>query len=66
MPSLKTCRLEFLQAIFAGKKKALRTTDVPAQRMPHWTEMAVKIIYPHLVAIHPDLLDYLPEPQATR
>ena len=66
MPSFKTCRLEFLQAIFAGKKKALRATDVPARRVPHWPEMAVKTIYPQMIAMHPDLLDYLLEPHGNK
>ena len=47
----------------AQKKKVLQTKDVPARKVPHWPQLAVKIIYPQAAKIVPDILDYMPELQ---
>ena len=60
MPSLKNCRLDFLQGILKGTKTALKASEVPARKVPHWTELALKHIYPQIVKTHPDMLEYLP------
>jgi hypothetical protein len=63
MPPLKSTRLQHYQAIFCGRKKALLQKDVPARHVPHWDELAVKIIHPQVLAQLPELVDYLPDPQ---
>ena len=60
MPPLKNCRLDFLQGILKGSKTALKATEVPARKVPHWPELALKNVYQQLVKTHPDLLEYLP------
>lgn len=62
MPSLKATRLQFIQDIFAGNKKVLMQDEVPARYVPGWKELAVKDLYPQVVKIHPDILEYLPDP----
>ena len=62
MPTLKECRLSFLQDILAEKKLALLAANVPARKIPKWPEMAMKLIYPQVIERHPDLLKYLPDP----
>jgi hypothetical protein len=61
MPTLKECRLSFLQDILKGKKKGKLAKDVPARKVPTWPELAMKLIYPQVIERHPDLLEYLPE-----
>ena len=63
MPSFKATRLQHIQDILAGRKKALLQREVPARHMPKWPELSVKIIYPQMLAAHPDLAQYLPDPQ---
>ena len=55
MPSFKATRLQHIQDILAGRKKALLQREVPARHMPKWPELSVKIIYPQMLAAHPDL-----------
>ena len=55
MPSFKATRLQHNQDILAGRKKALLQREVPARHMPKWPELSVKIIYPQMLAAHPDL-----------
>ena len=43
------------------KKRALKVKDVPARKVPHWPQLAVKIIYPQVAKIVPDFLQYLPD-----
>jgi len=43
---MKQTRLQFMQDILSGKKKALRAHQVPSRQIPRWNELAVKIIYP--------------------
>jgi hypothetical protein len=44
-----------------GKKRGKLAKDVPAQKVPTWPELAMKLIYPQVIERHPDLLEYLPE-----
>jgi len=60
MPSFKNCRLDFLQDILKGSKSALKASEVPARKVPHWPELALKHIYPQITKTHPDILQYLP------
>jgi hypothetical protein len=60
MPPLKNCRLDFLQGIIMGKKTALKATEVPARKVPHWPELALKNVYHQIINTHPDLKEYLP------
>ena len=61
LPPLKACRLQFLQEIMQDRKKVLKTKDVPARKIPHWPQLAIKSIYPQVVERFPDILFYLPE-----
>ena len=61
LPSLKATRLQFLQDIMCERKKALKVKDVPARKVPHWPQLAVKIIYPQVANIVPEFLHYLPD-----
>ena len=63
LPSLKATRLQHLQDIMCQKKKVLKQKDVPARKIPHWPQLAVKLIYPQVAKMVPDLLDYLPDLQ---
>ena len=65
MPPLKATRLQHIQDILSGKKKALQQKDVPARHIPRWPELSVKIIYPQMIQTHPDLKNYLPEVQGS-
>ena len=66
LPPLKATRLQHLQDIFAGRKRALRQKDVPARQLPHWPELAVKVVYPQVINLLPQLQDYLPDPTGTQ
>ena len=35
--------------------------DVPARKVPVWKELAVKDLYPQVISIHPDVMEYLPD-----
>ena len=63
LPSLKATRLQHLQDIMCSKKKVLRQKDVPARKIPQWPQLAVKLIYPQVAKMVPDILDYLPDLQ---
>ena len=34
---------------------------MPARKIPHWPQLAVKLIYPQVTKMVPDILDYLPD-----
>ena len=61
MPPLKATRLQHIQDVLCGRKKALKQRDVPARYIPRWPELCVKVIYPQLINTHPELKNYLPE-----
>jgi len=47
LPTEKTCRNTFLQAIVEGKKKAIHCRDIEPRRISDsWPEWAVKNVYP--------------------
>ena len=50
-----------MQQLLAEKKTALDAREVPAQSVPKWPELAMKIIYPQVIARHPDILQFLPD-----
>ena len=66
MPPLKATRLQHIQDILAGRKRALLQKDVPARRVPNWNELAVKFIYPKVINELPELKHYLPEPSGKK
>jgi hypothetical protein len=35
--------------------------NVPARKVPHWPQLALKIIYPQIAKMAPDILQYLPD-----
>ena len=47
----------------AQKKKVLLQKDVPARKVPHWPQLAVKLIYPQVAKIVPEFLEYMPDLQ---
>lgn len=49
-----------MQDILAERKKVLLARDVPARKVPHWPQLAVKNMYPQMLRLHPGLIDYLP------
>ena len=61
LPSLKATRLQFLQDILSHRKKAMLQKEVPVRKVPHWPQLALKIIYPQIVKMAPDILDFMPE-----
>jgi hypothetical protein len=61
LPSLKATRLQFLQDILHQDKKALLAKNVPARRIPHWPQLAVKLIYPQIIEMRPQIKEYLPD-----
>jgi hypothetical protein len=63
MPPLKATRLQHIQDVRSGRKKALLQRNVPARHVPRWPELAVKIIYPQVINTYPALQEYLPDPQ---
>ena len=50
-----------MQELLSEKKKALLAKSVPAQKVPTWPELAMKLIYPQVIERHPDLVQYLPD-----
>ena len=46
----------------SGQKKVLKQSDVPSRKIPNWPQLSVKDIYPQATKLHPELLDYLPDP----
>jgi hypothetical protein len=63
MPPLKATRLQHIQDVLSGRKKALKQKNVPARYIPRWPELCVKIIYPQVIDTLQELRHYLPEPQ---
>ena len=61
MPSLKQCRLSFIQAVLTGKKKVLHAKSVPARSIPNWPQLAVKHVYEQAILL-PNVADHLPDP----
>ena len=66
MPPLKSCRLEFLQAILTGKKLVIKQEKCKGRHVPNWPELAMKLIYPVIVAELPAIKQYLPDPQGDK
>lgn len=62
MPPLKTTRLVFIQQILSNEKKVILQKDVPTRTVPQWPQLAVKYIYPQVVAQLPEIAQYLPDP----
>ena len=62
MPTLKGTRLQHIQDLLCKKKKALLQKDVPARKVPMWPQLAMNRVFDQIIALHPDLHDYLPEP----
>ena len=62
MPTLKGTRLQHIQDILCKKKKALLQKNVPAHKVPMWPQLAMNRVFDQIIALHPDLHDYLPEP----
>ncbi len=36
---------------------------MPARKVPNWPQLSLKLIYPQVVEMHPDILAYLPDLQ---
>ncbi len=61
MESFKKVRLQHIQDVLTCRKKVINSKDVPARRVPHWPELALKNVYDTIVGMHPDMKDYLPD-----
>ncbi len=61
MESFKKVRLQHIQDVLTGRKRVIDSKDVPARRVPHWPELALKNVYDTIVGMHPDMKDYLPD-----
>ena len=60
LPSRKACSLQFLQQLAEGTKKMVDRAKVPANRVPQWPELAVRLLSPNVLA-DPQLKDYFPD-----
>ena len=60
LPSRKACSLQFLQQLAEGTKKMVDRAKVPANRVPQWPELAVRLLSPNVMA-DPKLKDYFPD-----
>ena len=45
----------------AKRKKVLSTKNVPARKVPQWPQLAIKLIYPQIARMAPDVLEYMPD-----
>ena len=60
LPSRKACSLQFLQQLAEGTKKMVDRAKVPANRVPQWPELVVRLLSPNVLA-DPQLKDYFPD-----
>jgi hypothetical protein len=60
LPSKKNCSLQFLQQLAEGSKKMVERAKVPANRVPQWPELSVKLLSPNVLA-DAQLKDYFPD-----